>query len=88
MIKAALAKLNHRSEQLRARLNDGNSMEVKAARELMRHALVELYELGHWRENPAELDGYMQVYRASYNGIDFSVTVSRSAPGRMVQYSP
>lgn len=88
MTRMALEKLNFRSDQLKARLKHGSSMEIKAARELMRHAMVELYDLGYWRNHPDQLNDYMNIYRSCERGIDFTVTVSMSGPDKMVQCSP
>ena len=41
MVKAALAKLQHRCERLTSILAFGTSTEISAARELLRQSLVE-----------------------------------------------
>jgi hypothetical protein len=83
----ALAKLRHRSEQLTAKLAFGTATEVKAARELLRLSLIELYELGHWREQPDDFKIYMRLYRAC-SPTSFSVPESMSAPDRRDRCSP
>lgn len=88
MINTALNTLRHRSQRLSERQKAGTSLEVNAARELMRRSLVELYELGHWQDHPEQLRDYMDIYRASDSGVDFTVTASMSAPDRRAQCSP
>lgn len=87
MTIAALAKLQHRSEQLVKKLAFGSRTEVAAARELLRRSLVELYELGYWQEQPDEMRRYMRLYRTC-RPERISVPPSSSAPDRMVRYSP
>lgn len=87
MVITALARLGHRSEQLTAKLASGTAGDVKAARELLRLSMVELYKLGHWRERPEEFKTYMRLYRATCPSI-FIVPLSRSAPDRMGRYNP
>jgi hypothetical protein len=83
----ALAKLQHRSEQMTTKLAFGTKTEIAAARELLRQSLVELYELGHWLQHPDEMRKYMRLYRIC--GPDYiSVPPSMSAPDRMGQCSP
>lgn len=83
----ALAKLRHRSDQLTVKLAFGTATEVKAARELLRLSLVELYDLGHWREQPEQFKTYMRLYRAC-SPTGFSAPESMSAPDRRDQCSP
>jgi hypothetical protein len=83
----ALAKLKHRSEQLTSKLAFGCAIEVKTARELLRLSLVELYELGHWREQPQQFKNYMRLYRAC-SPAGFSAPESMSAPDRTDQCNP
>lgn len=83
----ALARLRHRGKQLSAKLSAGTLTEVAAARELLRQSLVELYELGYWREQPDQFKIYMQLYRAC-RPMEFNAPPSRSAPDRRDRYSP
>jgi hypothetical protein len=87
MVITALARLRHRSEQLTVKLAFGTASEVKTARELLRLSLVELYDLGHWREQPEEFKTCMRLYRAC-SPKSFSVQESMSAPDRRDQCSP
>lgn len=87
MIKAALVKLQHRCERLTSILAFGTATEISAARELLRQSLVELYQLGYWREQPDQFKRHMRLFRAS--GPDqFTVPASMSAPDRRGQYIP
>lgn len=87
MIRAALAKLQHRCERLTSILAFGTVTEINEARELLRQSLVELYQLGYWREQPDQFKRHMRLFRAS--GPDqFSVPASMSAPDRRGQYNP
>jgi hypothetical protein len=65
MADAALRTLHHRSEQLRKKLRSGTHTEVKAAREMLRLSLVELYALGYWQAQPEKLHDYMRLYRTA-----------------------
>lgn len=87
MIKAALAKLQHRCERLTSILTFGTATEISAARELLRQSLVELYQLGYWREQPDQFKRHMRLFRASSSN-QFSAPVSMSAPDRRGQYIP
>ncbi len=87
MVITALARLRHRSEQLTAKLAFGTAGEVNTARELLRLSLVELYQLGHWREQPKEFKTYMRLYRAC-GPSNFNVQQSKSAPDKRGRYSP
>jgi hypothetical protein len=87
MTIVALAKLRYRSEQLTTKLAFGSATEIGAARELLRRSLVELYELGYWRENPEQFKVHMRLYRAC-GSTHFSVPESMSAPDRRGRYSP
>lgn len=87
MIKAALVKLQHRCERLTTILAFGTATEISAARELLRQSLVELYQLGYWREQPDQFKRHMRLFRAS--GPDqFTVPASMSAPDRRGRYIP
>jgi hypothetical protein len=83
----ALAKLQHRSAQLKIKLAFGTTTEITAARELLRQSLVELYELHYWRKQPEQFKIHMQLYRAC-RASNFSAPESMSAPDRRDQYSP
>ena len=87
MVITALARLRHRSEQLTAKLAFGTASEVKTTRELLRLSLVELYELGHWREQPEEFKTYMRLYRAC-GPSSITAPPSTSAPDKRGRYSP
>jgi hypothetical protein len=87
MMKAALVKLQHRCERLTTILAFGTATEISAARELLRQSLVELYQLGYWREQPDQFKRHMRLFRAS--GPDqFTVPASMSAPDRRGRYIP
>lgn len=87
MMKAALVKLQHRYERLTTILAFGTATEISAARELLRQSLVELYQLGYWREQPDQFKRHMRLFRAS--GPDkFTVPASMSAPDRRGRYIP
>lgn len=87
MMKAALVKLQHRCERLTSVLAFGTATEISAARELLRQSLVELYQLGYWREQPDQFKRHMRLFRAS--GPDqFTVPASMSAPDRRGRYIP
>jgi hypothetical protein len=83
----ARAKLLCRSQQLETMLMNGNSVQIIAARELLRLSLVELHELGYWRENADQLKDYMRLYRAS-GPLRFNAPVSMSVPDRTARYIP
>lgn len=86
-MKAALVKLQHRYERLTTILAFGTATEISAARELLRQSLVELYQLGYWREQPDQFKRHMRLFRAS--GPDqFTVPASMSAPDRRGRYIP
>jgi hypothetical protein len=87
MVTKALNRLNHRSARLVEKLAYGTATEIKAARELLRQSMVELYELGYWRDYPEKMREYMRVYRAS-DGTYVSARASMSAPDRTARYSP
>lgn len=83
----ALAKLRRRSEQLTTKLTFGTATEIGAARELLRQSLVELYELGYWREQPEQFKIHMRLYRTC-GASNFSVPESMFAPDRRDQRNP
>ena len=83
----ALAKLQHRYERLGAALGRGTATEIAAARELLRQSLVELYELGYWREQPEQFRQHMRLFR-SVEAPPISARVSSSGPDKRAQYSP
>jgi hypothetical protein len=87
MVITALAKLQHRSEKLRAKLAFGTATEIKSAREMLRLSLVELYELGHWRDQPEQFRTHMRLYRSCDTG-NISAMEPKSAPDRRDRYSP
>lgn len=64
MTITAHAKLQFRSQQLQTVLLNGTSVQIIAARELLRLSLVELHELGYWREHPDQFKAQMRLYRA------------------------
>jgi tRNA(Met) C34 N-acetyltransferase TmcA len=80
-----LRTLQHRSERLRRISRSGTATEIHAARELLRRSLVALYELGHWQNQPNDLQTHMQLYRATE--LYVSAPLSSSVPDRMVRYS-
>lgn len=83
----ALAKLQHRCERLGAALGRGTATEITAARELLRQSLVELHELGYWRDHPDQFKQHMRLFR-SVDAPPISARVSSSVPDKRVQYSP
>ncbi len=83
----AVAKLRHRSEQFTTTLVFGTKTEIAAVRELLRQSLVELYQLGYWRDHPEEMRRYMRLYRMCAGG-SINGPASRSAPDKMDQCSP
>lgn len=87
MIIMAEAKLKHRSEQLQLLLTKGNSVQIIAARELLRLSLVELHELGYWRDYPDRFQTSMRLYRASAT-IMFNPPASMSVPDKKGQCIP
>jgi hypothetical protein len=87
MTVAALAKLQHRSEYLAGKLAFGTRTEVAAARELLRHSLIELYELGYWQAAPDEMRKYMRLYRTC-SSEQLIALQSMSVPDKRDQRSP
>lgn len=87
MADTALRTLRHRSEQLRDKLRSGTHGEVKAAREMLRLSLVELYGLGYWQAQPDQLRDYVRLYRSAEER-NASAPPFMSEPGRMVRYIP
>ena len=83
----ARAKLAHRSQQLQKLLLNGNTVQIIAARELLRLSLVEMHEIGYWREHPEQFKTEMQLYRASAK-VMFSPPASMSALGKRTQCTP
>ncbi|MFN3451328.1 MAG: hypothetical protein ACK4ZE_04155 [Sphingorhabdus sp.] len=83
----ARAKLMCRKQQLESTLSQGNSAQIIAARELLRLSLVEMYELGYWREHPSQFKGYLRLYRAA-GTLRFNAPASKSAPDKTAQYIP
>lgn len=84
----ALAKLQHRCERLGTALGRGTATEIAAARELLRQSLVELYELGYWREQPEQFRQHMRLFRSVDASPPISAQVSSSVPDKRAQYSP
>jgi hypothetical protein len=89
MLDFALRKLRSRDSYLRLKLQGGTAGEIARAREQFRLSLVELYELGYWRERPDLLRGHMRLFRAC-RSLDSKLSAPRSmsAPDKMAQYSP
>lgn len=87
MTLQALAKLQHRCERLTAALGRGTASEIAAARELLRQSLVELYELGYWREQPDQFKQHMRLFRTVANA-PVSARVSSSVIDKVARYSP
>lgn len=87
MVISALARLRHRSAQLNAKLTSGTATELASARELLRLSLVELYEIGHWRQHPDEFRYYMRLFRG-HICHDIIALPSMSGLGRTDQHSP
>lgn len=83
----ARTKLQHRSEQLQTLLMNGNSVQIIAARELLRLSLVEMHELGYWRAHPDQFQIQMRLYRASAKMM-FNPPASMSGPDKRGQYIP
>lgn len=83
----ARAKLTHRSQQLQKLLLSGTSVQIIAARELLRLSLVEMHELGYWRDNTDEFKSQMKLYRTSARMM-FSPLEPMSAPDKKVQCIP
>jgi hypothetical protein len=83
MTMRARARLQHRNTQLQTLLIAGSSLQIMAARELLRQSMVELHELGYWRDNPDQLNVQMRLYRAAAKMM-FS-PVSMSAPDKRDQ---
>ena len=86
MTNAAYVRLKQRGQQLEIALVNGRTVQIIAARELFRLSLVELYDQGFWRENPAEFKSHMRLYRAS-GPYGFSAPASTSGPDRTAQYN-
>jgi len=86
MAEAALRTLHHRSDKLRNMLCSGTQTEVKAAREMVRLSLVELYGLGYWQAHPEQLRDYMRLYR-KVEASAVTAPESSSELGRMARYS-
>lgn len=84
MTGSALRTLEHRSNRLRIVLRSGTVTEISAAREMLRLSLVELYGLGHWRNQPNDLQTHMRLYRAA----EVTAPLSMSGPDKMARYSP
>ena len=87
MVISALARLRHGSAQLKAKLTLGTATDVASAREMLRLSLVELYQLGYWREHSDEFRIHIQMFRAK-TAMRFSVQQSMSGLDRMDQCSP
>lgn len=83
----ARAMMLCRKQQLEASLLQGNSTEIIAARELLRESLVQMHDLGYWREHPSQFKGYLRLYRAA-GTLRFNAPASKSAPDKTAQYSP
>lgn len=87
MILAAQAKLKHRSDQLQNLMLKGNSVQIIAARESLRLSLVEMHELGYWRDYPEQFRKHMHLYRTSATMM-FNPPVSMSGPDKRGQCTP
>ncbi|MGB5078867.1 MAG: hypothetical protein WBO17_15415 [Sphingorhabdus sp.] len=68
MVNFEMIKLDRRSAQLKFKLTNGSQAEIDMARELLRLSLVELYELGYWRDQPHQFRTYMRLFRTSRAG--------------------
>lgn len=84
MTDRALRTLEHRNERLRAALNGGTATEIRAAREMLRLSLIELYRLGHWRGQPNDLQNHMRLFRSA----EPTESPSMTAPDKMARYNP
>lgn len=82
---SALARLRHRSAILERKLASSGTADTETAREMLRQSLVELYDLGYWRDHPCEFRSYMRLFRAR---PCLSVPQSMSGLGRTDQCSP
>lgn len=85
MTLTARAKLKHRNMQLQAMLSKGTRRQILAARESLRLSMVELNEVGYWRDNPDELNVQLRLYRAAAKMV-FS-PASMSGPDKRAQCS-
>jgi hypothetical protein len=83
MTGTALRTLKHRHERLRAALSGGTAIEIRLAREMLRLSLIELYGLGHWRDQPNDLQNHMRLFRAA----EPTESPSMTAPDKMARYS-
>lgn len=87
MTVSAIAQLKQRRLQLETQIIMGNDVQIIAARALFRHSLVELHDLGYWREHPDQFKIQMRLYRASAK-MPFNPPVSKSAPDKRARCSP
>lgn len=83
----ARARLTRRSEKLQTHLLTGNNVQIIAARELLRLSIVEMHELGYWREHPDQFKMQMRLYGASA-AIRFNERRSRSVPDKKARHIP
>jgi hypothetical protein len=81
MMITAQARLQFRNQQLQSVLLNGTDVQIIAARELFRVSLVELHELGYWREYPDQFNAQMRLYRACAT-LRATPLGSMSAPDR------
>ena len=81
----ALARLRHRSALLERKLASAATADTETAREMLRQSLVELYQLGYWREHPGEFRSFMRLFRAR---PCLSAPPSMSGLGRTDQCNP
>lgn len=81
----ALARLRHRGALLERKLASSGMADTETAREMLRQSLVELYELGYWRDHPGEFRSYMRLFRACQS---LSVPPSMFGLGRTDQCNP
>ena len=87
MTITAQARLQFRSQQLQETLLNGTSVQIIAARELLRLSLVELHDLGYWREHPDQFIAQMRLYRACAE-MRFTPPASMSAPDKKARCNP
>ena len=87
MTITAHARLQFRSQQLQSVLLNGTHVQIIAARELFRLSLVELYELGYWREYPDQFNTQMPLYRACAT-LRATPLGSKSAPDKKARCIP
>lgn len=87
MTITAHARLQFRSQQLQTVLLNGTSVQIIAARELLRLSLVELHELGFWRDHPDQFQAQMRLYRACAE-MRFTPPASKSAPDKKARCIP